>query len=248
MKTTNTNWSSPKTNIFAGTLTLISALQSGHNARLIRMKNEDCAFPIRVKRHDTDFRNYEFSSGHPSTREEILNEKHRTDFQKELTLNYKTCYGTDAAVKRYYEKGLLSSDNFKGMGRSHLVKVSDMVRFLTVTGDQERAEMFKRQYLTGEEANQKHFYDFYSYKHGSLHIPKTFKRKVWVVELLSSGDEKANVPVLAKIMNVLTYPLRFIPKRSVLKMDNYKLVSYSIGGVKNGYEIEFHIPKKFSFK
>lgn len=44
----NTNWSSPSTNIIKGMLSLRSALASGHNAKLEKRWNHECAYPIRV--------------------------------------------------------------------------------------------------------------------------------------------------------------------------------------------------------
>jgi len=228
-------------------LNLRSALAAGQNAKLVKMRNEDCEYPIKVKNEDTDFRNYEFSSGHQATRDEILAEKYRSDFEKYLALNYKTCYGTKEAVEEYYKTGLLSADNFKGMGWSHLVKLEDMVKFLLATGDEETAEMFSKQYLTGEEANQRHFYDFYSYKHGSQYAVKTFKRKLWVVATVDK-KEKVKIPVMVHVLNVLLYPTKFIPRKSVLRMPEYTNYTFRVGGVTNGYSVEFQIPKKFSFK
>jgi len=243
----NTNWSSPKTNFLAGMLDLRQALAAGQKARLVRARNEDCQHPIRMKTSDENFRNYEFSIGYPATRDSIIAETHRSDFEKYLSLNYKTCYGTEEAMNRYYEKGLLSPDNFKGIGRSHLVKVEDMVHFLLATDDKERAEMFKQQYLTGEEANKSHFYDFYRYKHGSQWANKTFRRKLWVVELLGKDEPAPRIPALVYMLNWILYPLKYIPRRSVLRMNEYKCVTYRVGAVTNGFAIELHIPKKFSF-
>lgn len=248
----NTSWSSPKRNIIAALLLLRSALAAGQNARLIRMRNEDCAFPIREKHVDEDFRNFEFSSGHLSTRADIYNNTSMSEMEKYLSLEFKTCYGTEEAMLHYYETGLLSPDNFKGIGRSHLVKVRDMVHFLISTGDIERAEMFKHQYLTEEGSKERHFYDFYRYKHGSPWATKKFKNKLWVVELLSKDEPKAKVPWAVTILNIVLAPLFFImkwiPRRSVLKMDDYKCVTFRVGDVTNGMSIEFHMPKKFSFK
>lgn len=243
----NTNWSSPKTNIIAGLNDLRKALASGQNAVLVKARNEDCAYPIRVKKHDTDFRNYEFNVGYMQTRSEILRDKNMDDFHKYLTLNFKACHGTPDAINRYYESGCLSKDNFKGMGTCHLVKVEDMVRWLLVTGDTERAEMFKKQYLSDDMCNDRHFWDFYRYKHGSQFAPKHFKTKLWVVELLGDNQPKAKTPVLVKIMNALMYPLKYIPRRSVLKMNDYTNYTFRIGDVVHGFAIEFQIPKKFSF-
>ena len=60
-KIKNTNWTSPKTNIFAGINDLRRALASGYKAKLIRAYNEQCEYPIKEKLENRDFRNYEFS-------------------------------------------------------------------------------------------------------------------------------------------------------------------------------------------
>jgi len=132
------------------------------------------------------------------------------------------------------------------VGRSHLVKVEDMVRFLLVTGDTERADLFRNNYLDETTGNDRHFFDNYRYKHGSMYAPKKFKKKLWVVELLKD-DQNCKTPVAVYIMNAILYPLKYIPRRSVLKMDEYKNVTFRIGDVTNGIAVEFHIPKRFSF-
>lgn len=245
----NTSWTSPKTNILAGMNALRGALASGEKARLIKLRNEDCAFPIKINhRNDIsqDFRTYEFSSGTLQTRESIANDSNKSDFEKYLSANYKACYGTIEAKERYYKTGKLSQDNFKGIGCSHLVKIEDMIRFFQSTGQQERAELFKH-YLKSEP-DERHFYDnFRPINNEKTYSIKKFKRKLWVVELLDE-DTKVKIPLMVKLLNIVLYPLKFIPKRNVLKMDNYKCVTYKIGDVTNGFSLEFHIPKKFSFK
>ena len=247
----NTNWSIPKRNIFAAINDLRHALAAGMNARLIKMRNEDCKYPIRLKEQDTDFRNYEFSNGILQSRASIAADTRRSEFEKYLTLSYKTCYGTPEAKERYYTKGLLSPDNFKGIGMSHLVKVDDMVAFFITTKD-ERAKMFANQYLNETTGNERHFFDNFRYEHGGQWTVKRFKRKVWVIELISTDKPKIKLPWMLKtimtIVNIIVYPLKFVPRRSVLKMDSYKLITFNIGSVVNGLSIEFQIPKKFSFK
>lgn len=247
----NTNWSTPKTNIFAAINDLRRALAAGQNARLIKARNEDCAFPIRVKKHDEDFRNYEFSVGLMKTRSEILRDPDIDDIHKYLTLNFKTCYGSKEAVEKYYRTGCLSPDNFKGMGVGHLVRVEDMVKWLMITGDTERAQMFRDQYLSDEHCNDRHFWDFYRYKHGNQFAPKVFRRRLWVVELLKKDSPKASIPwyinIPLVVLRALVYPLKYVPKKSVLKMDNYKVITYRVGAVTNGLSIDIHIPKKFGF-
>jgi hypothetical protein len=131
----NTNWSSPKTNFLAGINLLRGALASGQNAKLERRWNEECAYPIRV--------------------------------------------------------------NPKAPWKEQ--------------------------------------------------VSKKFKHKVWVV-VLYHNHPTYKAPFLVHVLNVLAYPLKFVPQKSVLQMDEYKLVSYRVGSVINGWQVEFHIPKKFSFK
>jgi len=252
----NTNWSTPKRNIFAAINDLRRALAAGHNARLIRARNEDCAFPIKVRNSITDFRAYEFSVGLIKTRNGILSDDRMEAFQKYLTLNYKNCYGSEEAVNRYYETGLLSKDNFRQVGRSHLVKVEDLVHFHACLPDKKSkdiAQMYASQYFEGNTGDERHFFDHFRLKREhSIYTISRFKHRLWVVELLNKNDKPARIPwthaAMLKTLQVLVYPLKYIPKRSVLKMDNYKLVTYRVGDVVNGIAIEFQIPKKFGFK
>ena len=245
----NTNWSSPKRNIFAAMLLLRTALAAGQNARLIRARNEDCKYPIKVKNSITDFRAYEFSVGLLRTRAGIISDERMPAFEKYLSLNYKTCYGTQEAVERYYETGYLCPDNFKGQGRSHLVAVKDMVHFLITTGDADRAEMFRSQYFEESTGNETHFFDLYRLgKEHSIYTVSRFKHKLWVVELLKDDAPKTRIPVLVYVLNFILYPLKYVPQKSVLKMNEYRCVTYRVGAVTNGFSIEFHIPKKFGFK
>jgi len=252
----HTNWTSPKTNLFAGLLALKGALSSGGEYKLIRMRNEDCEYPIKVNVLINDFRSYKSTGASMYTAEEIENTSYFSEFKKYLMLNYKGVFGTQEAIDHYYATGELSADNFLGMGVSHLVKVSDMVEFFERLGkpsDIERVNFYKRQYITKEIANEKHFYENISLKNGhSETANKVFKHKLWVVaqygkDYVGSKDG-ISLPFLIKILNVLTFPLKYIPRRSVLKMPDYTNVSYRIGDITNGFAVEFQIPKKFSFK
>jgi hypothetical protein len=77
-------------------------------------------------------------------------------------------------------------------------------------------------------------------------VTKEFKKKVWVV-VLYYNHKKYRVPFFVHVLNVLAYPLRFVPERSVLQMEEYRCVTYRVGDVVNGIAIEFHLPKKFAF-
>lgn len=243
----NTNWSSPKTNIVSALLDLRKALAAGYKAKLVRARNEDCDHPIKEKNQDSDFRNYEHSIGYGSSINKIMADESRTEFEKYLTLNYVSVFGSEEAMKRYYETGVVGADNFKNMGRNHLVKVDDLIAYFKSVNDN-RANLYERQYRAPEHVNDVvHMFDFFRYKHGSPYAIKKFKQKLWVVQL-DGKDETASLPVVIKVLNFLMYPLKFVPQMSVLRMPEYKLVSYRVGAVVNGFKVEFQIPKKFSFK
>lgn len=247
----NTHWSGPKTTLLAGMMSLRSALASGQRAKLMRLANEDCSYPIKVKNSITDFRCYGFSTGLLQSRHQIQHNDTMPEFEKYLTLNYKTCYGTQEAVDAYYETGLLCSDNFRGTGRSHLVAVKAMIAFYkTQKGVHPRdsAKMLTRQYVTKGYEFEDHFFDHYRLKHEhDVYTIKRFKRKLWVVVLLEDNDPKPRIPIGVHVLNVLLFPMKFVPTRQVLKMPDYKVISYRIGSVVHGFSLEFHVPKKFGF-
>lgn len=249
----NTNWSHPHTNIFRGMMSLRHALASGHNAKLEKRWNSECDFPLKEKVDNQDIRCYEFSRGSISTKDEILADTTMSDFQKHLTLNYHTCYGTPEAVQHYQKTGELQEANFRGMGTGHLVRVTDMIKYwedqnFESGGDMERMKAFREQYVTGEQANVPHFWDFYRLRNGwNDRKDLVFKRKLWVV-VLYYNHPKYRAPLMVRALNVLLYPLKFWPEKSVLRMDNYTLYTFRVGDVTNGFAVEFHIPKKFSFK
>ena len=247
----NTNWTTPKRNIFAGINDLRNALAAGYNARLIRARNEDCAYPIKIKNEDRDFRNYVFRVGHAASIKTITEDQSMSEFEKELALNYVHRYGTPEAVKRYYETRELSPDNDKGMGTGHLVHIEDYLEYLKSTKQYDRERLYRRQYYPAYGDETQHFFDFYRYKHGSQWSAKTFKKKVWVVELLNPSEPKARLPwahaLPLAVLRALVFPLKYIPRRSVLRMADYRVVTYRIGDVTNGLSIDIHIPKKFGF-
>jgi len=245
-----TDWSQPKRNFFQALNDLRKVLNQGLNAKLIKKYNEDCLHPIRIKNEINDFRCYESYIGYACTREKIMADNTLSETQKYLALNYINCFGTEEAMKHYYETGELSEDNFKGMGRSHLVKATDRIKFIEDNlyesgGDMHIANLLKRQYVNPNYTGS-HLFSFFKLKNSKDEYSiKKFRRKLWVVVLLS--DKKIKVPVLIKIMNVLAYPLKYIPRKRVLDMDEYKKISFTIGSIINGFTIEFQIPKKFSF-
>lgn len=245
-----TDYSSPKTNYIAALNSLRKALAHGSSVKLVRKYNEDCDHPIRILNKDLDWRAYESTGATLRTRSEILADKNMSEQEKDLTLNYHGCFGSQEAVDKYYETGELSAENLLGVGRSHLVKIKDIVEFLEKHGkpnDAERIGMFKRQYVTLEDAEQRHFYNTIRLKRDKdKYVVKHFWHKVWVVVSVEK-DENGKLPFMFKVFNVLYKPLKYIPQHSVLRMDNYTLHMFRVGDVTNGYSVDIHIPKKFSF-
>lgn len=252
----NTNWSSPKTNIIAGINDLRKCLADGYKARLIRLENEKCAYPIKKKKKDQDFRNYKFCYRTSRSINSIKADTNLSEFNKYLTLNYVSVFGSKEAAEKYYETGELSEDNFKNAGFSHLVQIDDLIKFyrqFTESGGHiDRVNMYEKQYRTPEYGDTPYLFDFYKYNQDSKYAIKKFKRKLWVVEILNENEEQPRIPVMQRaLMSIITslvYLLKYIPKKSVLQMKEYRVVTYRIGDVVNGFSIDIHIPKKFSFK
>ena len=183
----NTNWSKPTRNVFKAIHQLRNALAAGYRAKLIRLRNQDCMHPIRNKKANTDFRNYEFQIGLTKSYQGIIDDPDMSCFEKHLSLNYITRYGSQDAVEQYYSTGQLTADNDMGMGRSHLVHIQDYIDYLKDSNQHQWASQFSRHYnpanaYTGEV----HWFCFYRYKHGSPYTIRNFRFKLWVVELLKT--------------------------------------------------------------
>jgi hypothetical protein len=254
MKNERTTWTAPKTNIISAANDLRKCLAYGYKARLIKILNEDCQFPILLNKNElsTDFRDYTFAYGTLKTKAEILADTSMSDFEKYLSLNYHAIFGEEDAVKQYYETGILSKSNFQGMGIAHLVKVSDMVTYLNGTGDPKDNLYAKVWEHYSDSEDIRHFYDTFSLKNIQERQTKIFKHKLWAVEMLSKDSPMPEngwlINTLMVLIKIIITPLKFIPSRRVMNMKEYKLISYRIGDVINGYTVEFQIPKKFSFK
>jgi hypothetical protein len=246
----NTNWTTPKTNIIAGMNDLRHALASGVNARLVRAYNKDCAYPIKVKNTKVinDFREYTFTYGIPTSINKIKADTNLSEFEKHLSLNYVSVFGSQEARDRYYATGVCDADNFKNMGCNHLVKVDDYIKFLHDTKDFERAHLYMQQYRNPENIDVQHFFSYFRLRIAQQQFQiKDIKRKVWVVEMLKDSEPKAKIPTLVHVLNFILKPMKYIPRKSVLQMPDYKVVTYRVGAVTNGLSIDIHVPKKFSF-
>lgn len=253
MKNDKTTWTSPKTNIILAANDLRKCLASGCKARLIRILNEDCTHPILLDKDELskDFREYEFSIGTLRTKEEIKADTSMSEFEKTLSLEYHAYYGTQEAIDKYYQTGVLSSGNFNGMGRSHLVKIQDMIDFLNKSDDKKEHERAKLWSHYTDEEDARHFYDTFRLKCAQYRTPKVFKHKLWAVEMLNNSEEVIKQPrlisILMLLIKIIIYPFKYVPSRRVLDMDTYKVITYRVGDVTNGYSIDIHKPKKFSF-
>lgn len=242
MKNKRTNWSKPNRTWLGGINNLRLCLASGTSASLVKEFNENCEFPIPEKRDKVNNKVSEWksTSSYMMTENEILN-SNLSDFEKNLKLNYKNFYGNKDAVNTYNKTGKLSKGNFIGVGRSHLVLRQDAIDYYNSINDKARADLFK----LPENKDESHWFDNHT-KIGINGIPpRKFKNKIWVVEI---NDDDVPTPLIVKLLNVIYYPLKFIPTKRVLKMDKYKMISFTVGDVTNGFSIEFQIPKKFSFK
>jgi len=226
-------------------LNLRKALASGQNAKLVRMFNEDCAYPITQKL-TRDVRNIDnWNSSHQTlwAADEIINNQYLSADEKYMMLNYVQVFGTDEAIEHYRSTGELTAENVRGMGTCHYVKRKDMIQYLIANNEMERATCFD----LSDNVTRRFTCNFHL-KPEHTRIPKKFKCKLWVVAILKNDEPKPKIPAVLVIINVLLYPLKYIPTRSVLRMNDYKCITYRIGDVTNGFGIEFHIPKKFSFK
>jgi hypothetical protein len=238
-----TNWSKPNKTFLGGVRTLAKALRS-YNAQLIKVDNKDCEYPIKIdllKNSNERWKDYEFSMGYVRSVNTINSDKSLSDYEKYLAINFVNLYGSREAVNHYYETGELTTENNKGVGVSHIVKREDFLNLLISTND-DRINLYKDK---GDDYST--MFSFFKLKKSNEQEFNLYNKKVWVVQLL---DDKTDIkiPFLVNLIWGLSYPLKFIPKRNVLKMDGYKCITYRIGGVTNGYSIELQIPKKFSFK
>ena len=244
---TNTNWSSPRRNLMAGMNDLRKALAAGCKAKLIRAHNEECDFPIYEKEADTDFRNYKHVYGTSSSINKIKENTGMSEIKKHLSLNYVRTFGDKKAAEHYYKTGELRKGALHTPGFNFLVQVDDYIKYLQENEKPSRSGLYERQYRDPEEYNHvSHFFDFFTHKHGSPYAVKKFKKRLWVVELLKD-DEKVRTPFLVHLISAIVHPLKWIPTKDVLRMGKYRCVTFRIGDVVNGFSIEFHIPKRFSF-
>lgn len=125
-----TNWSEATTSYSAALAGLISAIEAGKNAWIEVRKNGEQDYPIMVPNPKLNHpRAWTMSYSIPRNRTVLENHKFINNTEKDLTLNYTVAFGTQEAIDRYYETGILTSDNFRGMGICHAVKIEDAIEY-----------------------------------------------------------------------------------------------------------------------
>ena len=230
---TYTNWSEATLNPFKAIGNLISCLRDGNNAWIERQENGKQDYPLLEENPDLSKIEYwkcsmqPYSDDWETTKQEILDDPKLLPMAKTLMTEYCTMFGSQQEYDAYLQTGVAK---FGGIGKQFFVKYDDLIK--------------QRKSEGTEMDGSTRFYPMVSPIERYKQVSKT-KRKVFVIV---NDNKEARLPRWVRAINVITYPLRFIPKRSVLRMDDYTNYTFSIGAVSNGYSVEFQIPKKFSFK
>jgi hypothetical protein len=235
MKTENsTNWSEATLNPFKAFSNLVSCLRSGNNAWIEKQENGKQSYPLVEDNPDLSKMKYWkcdsqlFARDWENNQQEILDDDKLLPMAKTLMTEYTVLYGSQEEYDAYLQTGVAK---FNGIGKQFFVKYDDLLKIRKEEGI--------------EMDSSTRFYPMVSPIERYKRVLKT-KRKVYVIVM--DYEDKKPLPIWLKIINVVTYPFRFIPKQSVLRMDDYTNYTFRIGDVCNGYSVEFQIPKKFSFK
>jgi len=230
MKKANTNWSTATTNLFKAFKDLLDCLQAGYDAHITIVKNEHAALPIQIKNPAlNDPMNWTMSYGAPAGREEIKYKKHFNDTEKDLALNWGFTFDAYVCVKGHLF-------NSKQAGKTVFV--------CPHCGSRETKQNCIPVKL--KEPEKRTFYTFWKPKDNiSCWVNKPMKERVFVIAYY---EKNAVLKWWQKALITIVKPLSYIPDKSVLEMDAYRVITYRIGGVANGYSIDVQIPKKFGFE
>ena len=227
-----TNWTSATHNPFKAFKGLVSCLQSGYNAWIELQENGKQDNPLLETNPNINNLSTWKSSGSYFV-QDWAKEKERIEndtihpFAKKLMLEYTTVFGSEEEYENYLKTGEVK---FLGMGKKYFIRYDDLIK----TREKEGIKLSDKSRYVLSVLPIEHY----------KQVKKT-NRKVFVV---CFNSEKRNLPMWLKVYNVLLYPFKFIPKRSVLRMKEYTCYTFRIGGVSNGFSIDIRIPKKFSFK
>lgn len=126
----HTSWAEATTNYATALAGLISAIEAGKNAWIEIRKNGDQDFPIMIPNPALNHpKAWTMSYGTLRNEVDLLNHTYLNETEKDLTLNYTVAFGTQEAIDRYYETGILTKDNFLGVGICHAVRIEDAIEF-----------------------------------------------------------------------------------------------------------------------
>lgn len=125
-----TNWTTATTNYAHALSGLISAIEAGKNAWIEIRRNGDQDYPLMIPNPNLDHpKAWTMSYGTIRNEMDIINHKFLNETEKDLTNNYTTAFGSQEAVDRYYETGVLTKENFLGVGICHAVKIEDAIEY-----------------------------------------------------------------------------------------------------------------------
>lgn len=126
----STNWCKATRNYVMALQGLISAIEAGKNAWIEIRKNGEQKYPIMVPNPALNHpREWTMSYGTLRDESKLLDHKFLNETEKDLTYNYTTAFGSQEAIDAYYETGVLTKENFLGMGICHAVKIKDAIEY-----------------------------------------------------------------------------------------------------------------------
>lgn len=111
----DTSWTGATTDPYQAMMGLLSCLDHGTDAWIEIQKNGEQAHPIKKKNPDLENPfNWEHQYGTPRTEEALKNRVFFNQMEKELTEKWVHLFGTEEAVKKYQEEGIVSDGLFNG--------------------------------------------------------------------------------------------------------------------------------------
>ena len=130
MKGALTSWTEATTDYVVALQSLISAVEAGKNAWIEIRKNGEQDFPIMIPNPALNHpKAWTMCYATKRNEEDLLNHRYLNETEKELTYNYTTAFGEQEAIDRYYETGVLTKENFFGVGICHAVKIKDAIEY-----------------------------------------------------------------------------------------------------------------------
>jgi len=222
-------WSQATTNIFKAIRDLIQAMKHCPDSYLAYIPNAEAGFPNKITNPllDDPF-NWTMNYGvqNPPGEDEI----YINDTQKDLTLNWVASFGIKRSITRYRRYGILDKGLVKGMGTCFPLRKSDFLKLRTDLEPDFNLWTTHWKPLDGIE----------------YWVPNPKVKRVYVVTNPGELDSCRQKPSWAAILLTLTLRwTKYLPVKSVLRMPEYRNITFRWGDVTHGRSIEFHIPKVF---